>query len=168
MARKSRNDEVIGRIDPHPIRRAFATGGIGLLGMIVLYLAASFPPADLAWLIFQLLFGAGALYLSWRMWDASAVPLELTREMLREQGGRILCKIEDIASVDRGFFAFKPASGFLIRLKQPTTDRVYAPGLWWRARRTIMVGGVVSGAQAKSVADLISILLVERDAGRGR
>ncbi|MBO6602506.1 MULTISPECIES: hypothetical protein [Paracoccaceae] len=156
------DDEIIGVIEPRAVRRYVATGGIGLLGMILLYIAAATPPVDPGWLVFLIVMGLGSLFLSWRLWQASGITLELTRQELREAGGRVLARVENIASVDRGFFAFKPSNGFMMRLK--TADSaVYAPGLWWRYRRTIMVGGVTSGTQAKSVADLIKILMVERD-----
>lgn len=166
MARKRRNDEVIGFIDPRPARRIAAVGGIGLLGLLLLYIAATTPPVDLGWLLFLIATGIGSVFLSWRMWQATGIRLELTPTELREAGGRTLCTLDEIASVDRGLFAFKPAGGFLIRLKDRTTrGRVYAPGLWWRARRRVMVGGVTSAAMAKSVADLMIVLIEERDAG---
>jgi hypothetical protein len=89
------------------------------------------------------------------------VVLELTREELREEGGRVLARIDEITTVDRGFFAFKPAAGFRLSLaeRRPT---VYAPGLWWRRGRMVMVGGVTSGAQSKAVADLISIRIAQK------
>ena len=31
-------------IDPHPIRRGFTTGVVGMLGMLLVYLAATHPP----------------------------------------------------------------------------------------------------------------------------
>lgn len=157
-------DEVIGRIDPNPARRAVGVGMAGLLGVILLYLVAVAPPRDLAYLVMQIVFGLAALWLAAAMWRASATPLVLTRKELKEDGGRSLFRIDNVASVDRGFFAFKPATGFLIRLKAPDpAGRVYAPGLWWRARKRVMVGGVTSAAQAKSVADLILILMAERE-----
>jgi len=161
--RRAPAPEVIGHIDPRPARRVAAVGAAALLGVLLVYLAAVRPPAHAGWLIFLVALGAGCLYLAWRMWAVTAVRLELTRSEFREAGGRVICSLDEVASVDRGFFAFKPANGFLIRLRERTRrGGVYAPGLWWRAGRTIMVGGVTSGAQAKSVADLITVLLAER------
>ncbi|MBF9058941.1 hypothetical protein HKCCSP123_07060 [Rhodobacterales bacterium HKCCSP123] len=159
-------DEVLATIDPHPIRRGFTTGVVGVLGTLLIYLAATHPPADLAWLAFLVAMGLGALYLSWRVWTATAVTLELTRSALRERDGaqRVLFTLDEVDSVDRSIFAFKPAGGFLVRLKAPTTrGRVYAPALWWRARRRVAVGGATANAQAKSVADLIKVMQAERD-----
>ncbi|PWK60912.1 hypothetical protein [Roseicyclus mahoneyensis] len=166
MAKRNRDpdpNEVLATIDPQPVRRVFTTGVVGLLGAILLYVAAATPPVDPAWLVFLIVTGFGALYLAWRVWLATAVTLELTRSELREAGGRVLFSLDEVDSIDRSVFAFKPAGGFLVRLKAPTTrGRVYAPALWWRARRRVAVGGATAGSQAKPVADLISIILAER------
>lgn len=154
-------DEVIERITPNGPRRVVATGMLGLLGSLLLLIAVTTPPVSTAWLLFLVAIGAGALWLSWMIWSASAVVLELTREELREENGRVLARIDNIKSVDRGFFAFKPAAGFRISLHE-RRPRATAPGLWWRRGRMVMVGGVTSGSQTKSVADLISVMLAER------
>jgi len=155
-------DEVLASIDPNPIRRVFTTGVVGLLGVILIYVAAATPPADLGWLVFLVILGSGSVYLAWRVWGATAVSLELTRRELREAGGRVLFALDEVESVDRSIFAFKPAGGFLVRLKAPTTrGSVYAPALWWRWHKRIAVGGATSGAQAKPVADLIRIIVAE-------
>ena len=159
-------DEVLATIDPNPVRRGFTAGVVGMLGGLLLYLAATHPPADIAWLVFLVVLGCGALYLSWRVWMATAVTLELTRSALRERDGarRVLFTLDEVDSVDRTIFAFKPAGGFLVRLKAPSPrGRVYAPALWWRARKRVAVGGATANAQAKAVADLVKVLLAERD-----
>lgn len=162
--KKDKLPEVIGFIDPRPARRITAVSAVGLLGTIQIYIAATHPPRDFLWLLFLVVLGAACIYAAWRMWVVTGVRLELTKDELREKDGRVLFTIDEVAHVDRGFFAFKPANGFQIRLKEKTTrGRVYAPGLWWRAGRMIMVGGVVSGRHAKAVADLIKVLLLERD-----
>ncbi|NKX43400.1 hypothetical protein [Roseicyclus persicicus] len=166
MARRKDHDpdEVLATIDPHPVRRVFTTGVTGVLGALLVYVAAATPPADLVWLVFLVVLGLFCLWLSWRVWTATAVRLELTRRELRETGGRVLFSIDEVDSVDRSIFAFKPAGGFLVRLKAPTArGRVYAPALWWRSGKRVAVGGATAGSQAKPVADLISVMLAERD-----
>ncbi len=157
----SDKNEVIERIRPSAPRRVMATGALGLLGMLLLAVAASHPPSEIMWMLFLVIVGAGAMWLSWTLWRVSGVGLELTRDELREETGRVLARVENIKSVDRGFFAFKPAAGFRLALREKA-PAVYAPGLWWRRGRMVMVGGVTSGAQSKSVADLIAMLLAER------
>jgi hypothetical protein len=91
------------------------------------------------------------------------VTLELTRSALREAGGRVLFTLDEVDSIDRSIFAFKPAGGFLVRLTAPTTrGRAYAPALWWRSGRRVAVGGATAGSQAKPVADLIRIIVAEQ------
>jgi hypothetical protein len=154
-------DEVLVIVTPRPARRVFAAGTTGLLGLILVYVAASFPPADALWLAFLVLTGAICLYWSWRVWQATSVRLELTRQELREAGGRQLCAIDNVDRVDASVFAFKPAAGFLVHLKEPM-DRVYAPGLWWRAGRRVAVGGTTARGEGKAVAELINVMLAER------
>lgn len=154
-------DEVIAEITPQPMRRGLATGMLGLLGFILLSVAMRTPPQSLAFLAMLIVMGAGALWLAWRLWQASGVTIELTHTQLREVGGRVLCDLDNVAKVERGVFAFKPAAGFLIYLREPM-GRVYAPGLWWRAGKLLAVGGVTSRSEGKSTADLMNVLLVQR------
>ena len=167
MARQKRRpdpNEVLARITPRPARRIFATGITGLLGMILIYIAAAFPPADLVWLVFLVALGALCLFWAWRLWQASAVILELTRSEMREEGGRQLFRVEDVDRVDASPFAFKPAAGFLVHLKSPQ-PRVYAPGLWWRAGRRVAIGGVTGRAEGKAVVELLNVMLADREGG---
>ncbi|MEX3014309.1 hypothetical protein [Gymnodinialimonas hymeniacidonis] len=165
MARKTKEDpnEVLAEITPNTSRRVAAVGMAGLLGTLLLLIAGMRPPADLGWLAFLVVFGALCLWLAVAMWRASSRVIALTRTELREVDGRVLTTVENIERVDRGIFAFKPAGGFLVKLKAPV-GRVYAPGLWWRAGRTLAVGGVTKRAEAKEVADLISVMLAKRNA----
>lgn len=165
MARRNRRpdpDEVLVTMTPKPARRWFAVGATGVLGAILVYLAAVVPPVDLAWLAFLVGMGVLFLYWAWRVWRATAVTLELTGRELRERGGRQLCAIDNIERVDGGVFAFKPAAGFLVHLREPM-DRVYEPGLWWRSGRRVGVGGVTSRAEGKAVTELINVMLADRD-----
>jgi hypothetical protein len=169
MARQKKRPgphEVLATITPKPARRWFAVGATGLLGTILIYIAASTPPVDIAWLLFLIAMGALCLYWSWRVWTATGVALELTRTELRERGGRQLCLVDNIGRVDGGVFAFKPAAGFLIHLREPM-GRFYAPGLWWRTGRRIAVGGVTSRAEGKAVSELLNVIIADRDGTLG-
>jgi len=163
MARKKKIDpnEVLAGIRPQPARRVVAVGMIVVLGAIVLGVAIARPPEFFAWMLFLVFFGAGCLWMAWSMWQATGVELELTRSELREVGGRTLCTLDNVERVDRGAFAFKPAGGFLVKLKQPV-GVVYSPGVWWRAGRALAVGGVTARQDGKNVADMMIVMLVER------
>lgn len=167
MAQRKRRpdpDEVLARITPRTARRVFATGVTGALGLILVYIAATFPPADLVWLAFLVALGTLCLLWAWRLWQASAVVLELTRTEMREAGGRRLFLVDDVDRVDNSAFAFKPAAGFLVHLKTPQ-PRVYAPGLWWRAGRRVAIGGVTGRAEGKAVVELLNVMLADREGG---
>ncbi|MEJ6393956.1 hypothetical protein V8J82_11855 [Gymnodinialimonas sp. 2305UL16-5] len=154
-------NEVLARIHPNPARRVVAVGMIAFLGALLLTIAVARPPELFSWMLFLVFFGAGCLWLAYGMWQATGRVIELTRSELREVGGRILCTLDNVARVDRGMFAFKPAGGFLVRLKE-APGRVVAPGAWWRLGRTLALGGVTARREGKEVADLMIILLVER------
>ncbi|ABD56356.1 hypothetical protein [Jannaschia sp. CCS1] len=164
MARKKKidPDEHLASIIPRAPRRVVAVGFIVSLAVIVWTVAALRPPEHFGYMLFLVFFGAGCFWLGYTMWHASAREIELTRSELREVGGRVLCTVDNVARVDRGAFAFKPAGGFLIRLKEPHAPRVYAPGLWWRWGRTLAVGGVTARQDGKNVADMMIVMLVER------
>ena len=154
------SDDVLERITPNGPRRVFATGSLGILGVLLVWIAASHPPTDFGFTALLLVIG-GSIWLAWALWQASGAVLELTREELREAGGRLIARIDNIEKVDRGFFAFKPAAGFRLALRERMPN-AYAPGLWWRRGRMVMVGGVTSNAQSKAVADLISVRIAQK------
>lgn len=167
MAKQKRRpdpNEVLARITPKPTRRVFATGVTGLLGVILVYIAATFPPADLVWLAFLIALGSLCIFWALRLWQASAMVLELTRVEMREAGGRQLFRVDDVDRVDASPFAFKPAAGFLVHLKSRHT-RVYAPGLWWRAGHRVAIGGVTGRAEGKAVVELLNVMLADREGG---
>lgn len=157
--------EILVRLDVSPMRRWFAVVMLLGLGAMLLYIAAVAPPSDLLGLFSLVLFGFGALWFGIKMQRATTYGLILTREGISTSSGIVVCGIDDIASVDRGFFAFKPSNGFLIRLKE-SGDRHWSPGLWWRVKKRIGVGGVTSRRQAKEAADILSMLVAERSSGK--
>ena len=88
--------------------------------------------------------------------------IELTATELRDSTGVLLARVEDIESMDRGVFAFKPSNGFLLKTKKPG-KRAWQPGLWWRIGNRVGVGGVTSAAQAKFMAEQIAFRLSTRE-----
>ncbi len=166
MAKKRAQDDIIGYIAPNIARRGFAVLCLGGLSFLLIMIAATNPPQHLFWLLVLIVFGIAALVVAYKLWEASSRKLILTQEYLREENGRILFHIDNVDNVDRGFFAMKPAGGFVVFLHKPEEGgRVYAPGLWRRWGRSVSVGGVTSPGEAKAVADLIKIILAERDLG---
>ena len=151
-------DDMVAQISPSPFRRVVAVGILLTLGGLLIYLALSRPPAALIWQAFLLVTGGLVLYLADQVRRATALTIELSEGRIVDSSGRELCRLDEIVSIDRGAFAFKPSNGFLIRLKS-RKPRVWAPGLWWRTGRRVGVGGVTPASQAKFMSDMIAYRL---------
>ncbi|MEM9318975.1 MAG: hypothetical protein AAGA70_08195 [Pseudomonadota bacterium] len=157
------DERVISRLTPRPARRALAVGSPAGLGLVILWLAAAQPAGSVLLLIGLLVLAAASLGFSFRVWRATAVSLELTETGLREagRGGRVLCLLTDVDHVERGLLAWKPSGGFAIHLTA-SAERTWAPGLWWRGGKRVMVGGATNGGEAKAMADLMRLELLQR------
>jgi len=144
-------------------RRVFAVGTLGGLGLIHLWILATTPPAALIGKVFLLAMGVVLLFATYRLWISTSRDLVMTAKDIREEGGRVLCRIDDIHHVQRGAFAFKPSNGFVIVLNDDMPPaRGWAPGLWWRLGRRIGVGGVTSPGAGKAMADVLAARVVQR------
>ncbi|MBE1282617.1 MAG: hypothetical protein GJ676_04825 [Rhodobacteraceae bacterium] len=153
------NDEVLAVVNASTPRRYLGVGMLAVVGGIVLYVAFAAPPSA-AWFAFLLVVGVAALYVAARMWQATEHRIELTTEELRCSNGTVIARVEDLEAVDRGFFAFKPSNGFLLKTGV-SQSRAWMPGLWWRMGRRIGIGGVTPGSQSKAMAEIIAALLVQ-------
>lgn len=154
-------DEVLARVQASAGRRFLGIGMLAVLAVLVLYVAIVAPPS-FGWQAFLVAMGTGSLMIANAMRKSTRGVLELTREELRENSGEVLARVEDIVSIDRGAFAFKPSNGFLLRLSKPY-DRKWRPGLWWRGGKRIGVGGMTPGRQTKYMAEIISVMIAERE-----
>ncbi|MEL6913441.1 MAG: hypothetical protein AAFP13_02960 [Pseudomonadota bacterium] len=154
------NEDVLIELHPSQGRRLFAAMTMGMLAMILVYLAFLVAPAFL-WSAAFLLGGLATGWLGWWQFQSSAGVIELTRESVRMQNGPTLAQVAEIEAVERGAFAMKPSQGFLLRLSQPL-PRAYVPGLYWRIGRRLGIGGVTHAGQAKAMAQTIEALLAER------
>lgn len=156
---------VLARLYPSEARRAFGAGVLVVLGAALLWVALAAPPRDFGWRLFLLAGGAASLWSAARLWQATAAGIELTAEVLREEGGRVLAEVAAIRRVSRGALALKPSNGFLLTL-EARAPAVWAPGLWWRLGRRVGVGGVTSRHEARFMAETIAAL-VEGRGGSG-
>lgn len=158
-------DDILFAAEVSAPRRWLGVGILVTLGLLLLYLAALRPPGSAGLLAFLVATGLAALALGLRMYRATQARLELTADGVRSSDGRMVARLSSIRSVDRGTFAYKPSNGFLLRLED-SAGPGWEPGLWWRLGRRVGVGGVVSGAQSKAMAEMISAMLAARGAGR--
>ncbi|NEX47779.1 hypothetical protein G3572_16330 [Rhodobacter sp. ETT8] len=152
---------ILAELRPSPPRRVLGVAILAALGGTLVWLALAFPPAAFGWLLVLLALGVSALWLAVRMWQVSGASLVLTREVLRDGSGMVLARVEDIRAVNRGVFAFKPAGGFTLSLRQ-SGPRGWAPGLWWRLGRSVGVGGVTHRHEARYMAEVLDELIKPR------
>ena len=153
----------LARIEASTPRRLIGVGAMLFLGGLLLYIALATPPQSLGWRLFLLVVGGGALWIGQWTWTATAGALVLTETELREEGGAVLARLDEVERVERGMLAMKPSNGFTLVLRHKG-PRAWRPGLWWRLGRQVAVGGVTSGSQTRPVADIISLRIHERAA----
>lgn len=154
-------NEVLAVVRASTGRRVLGMLSLGLLGFALIYIAFAQPPS-LLWQLFLIVVGAAALWLADTMRKATASAIELTPLCLRDRDGTIIAMIEDIQSMDRGFFAFKPSNGFLLKT-HTSAPGIWRPGLWWRVGRRIGIGGMTPGHQTKFMSEIISGMMATRD-----
>ena len=155
--------EILVKLEVAQGRRMFGVLSIAGLGLTLLYIAAVFPPSKILALFALVLTGALFIWASLRLYRSTDNTILLTREAITTQSGHVLCRLEDIANVDRGFFAFKPSNGFLVLLKE-RGERSWAPGMWWHLGKHLGIGGVTSPRQSKEMVSIIQIILAEMKA----
>lgn len=153
--------EILATMTPRPARRWVGSGIQAVLGLLLLSLVPSMPAGAFAVQFGLFAAGGFAIYGAWRTHQATAARIELTQTELRDSTGRVLARIEDIVSIDRGTFAFKPSNGFLLRLSG-RAPRQWVPGLWWRVGRFVGVGGVTPRHEAKLMGELIAGLVDQK------
>ena len=143
--------------------RFFLSLGIQVvLGVLLVYIALTTPPEVFGWQLFLLGFGSLILGAAARSWSAADGSITLTKEGLFDQDGTAIARFEEIASIDRSVFSFKPSNGFLIRMNA-RQKRGWIPGMWWRFGKRVGIGGVLPGSQTKLIADTLSAMIAARE-----
>ena len=155
--------EILVKLEVAQGRRMFGVLSIAGLGITLLYIAAVYPPTIIPALFALIIVGGLFIWASARLYRSTDNTILLTREAITTQSGHVLCRLEDIAKVDRGFFAFKPSNGFLVLLKE-RGQRSWSPGMWWHLGKHLGIGGVTSPRQSKEMVSIIQILLAEMKA----
>ncbi|MEL7461299.1 MAG: hypothetical protein AAFX45_09505 [Pseudomonadota bacterium] len=141
-------------------RRVVAVASVALLAAAAVYLAVT-PGMPAGARVFLVALGGVVGWGAWAIAKSTEVDLLLTRDGLWDAGGQMLAPMDSIVAVDRGVFAVKPPSGFVIRLNT-TMPLGWAPGVWWRVGRRIGIGGAVSGPDAKAMAEILELALADR------
>jgi hypothetical protein len=154
-------DEVLATVRASNGRRFLGLVSLALLGVMLIYIALTQPPA-MGWHVFLLVVGVGALWIADTMRRATANAIELTPTELRDTDGTVIALVADIEGMDRGFFAFKPSNGFLLKTRVGAS-RQWRPGLWWRMGRRIGIGGMTPGSQTKFMSEILATMMALRD-----
>jgi hypothetical protein len=153
--------EVLAVVRASTGRRLLGVTSLGLLGVLLIYIAFIQPPMIL-WQLFLIVTGAAALWMAVAMNRATSSAVELTPLGLRDSDGTEIAALEEIVGLDRGFFAFKPSNGFLLKTRS-SGPAAWRPGLWWRTGRRIGIGGMTPGSQTKFMSEVIATLMAQRD-----
>jgi len=157
------DDEGVLRLGATPGRRVIGTGSVAALGAMLVWGALTAATVPLSQAVMAVL-GLMALWLARRMWRATDAHLVLTQDALVSSDGRILARMDDIVSVARGPFAFKPSNGVMITLRR-RGPLAWEPGLWWRLGRRIGIGGVTAKTPARVMAEAIEARIAARGDG---
>ena len=156
-------NEVLAVVRASTGRRILGLTSLAILGFLLIYIAFSRPPA-LGWQIFLLVVGGAAIWCADAMRRATASAVELTPTELRDADGTRIALVADIEGMDRGFFAFKPSNGFLLKTGT-SAGRQWRPGLWWRMGRRIGIGGMTPGSQTKFMSEVLAAMMATRGQG---
>lgn len=145
---------------PEVMRWAVTAALIGLAGLcglitLSLILRAPFAALVMAVLVF------GCLWMARRVFMTDATSIMFDGDRIYDDTGAELCRLDDIAEIERGLALFKPSGGFVLRMKTEG-PRSWAPGLWWRAGKRVGIGGATSARAGKHMADAITGALAQR------
>lgn len=152
---------VLARLRPSRPRLGVSLALLVALGILLCWVGLTVPIGAVARLAFAAI-AAGVLWIAVRQAQSGQRAILLTADGLVDDTGRPIAPLGQIASVDRGAFAFKPSNGFLVRLSAPM-GRAWMPGLWWRLGSRIGVGGITPAAEGRLMAERLQALLAERD-----
>lgn len=152
--------DLLARLRVRGARRVIAVVSLSVIGGALLFAAAA-ETIGFGWRAVLVAFGGAGLWGAWAVQKATEHDILLTREGIFDESGRMIAAMDDIVAVDRGVFAFKPSSGFVVKLARPMPF-AWAPGVWWRFGRRLGVGGSVSGFEAKAMAEILELALADR------
>lgn len=147
-------DNELLRIGSSPARRGFLLVCMAVLGFLLVWLG--FRAGEGGLIVQALLVGFGVLVLSRlpQFNRSASKSIILTEAGLVDSDGAMICELDNIASVERGTFAFRPTNGFMIRTKASGSFG-WQPGMWWRIGKRLGVGGILNASQTKLMADML-------------
>lgn len=163
MTDTATDEQVLAVLRPSPPRRVIGVAILGLLGFMLIWFGFQHPTDPILFSVILIAMGSVSIWLAWRMWVATSGSLILTDRVLKEEGGRILARVDDMRAIDRGVFAVKPAGGFTV-VTASSEARSWAPGLWWRLGRRVGIGGVTHRHEGRYMAEVLAEVISARKA----
>jgi hypothetical protein len=112
--------------------------------------------------IFFSILGSVILYLAFYFARKPKRGILFKADGLYELDGTLIRLLDEIKEVDVSPYSFKPANGFIIRLKE-RTDFGWAPGLWWKFNLRMTVGGMISKQESMYASQTITHLLENKN-----
>ena len=154
-------DTIEAEMKVSPFRRWFSSWLVSLTAALLLNMAMTTPPASV--LGQGLVWGMATLLLiaALKLWRDTGVSVRLVGTQLEDSHGALIVQIEDVETLTRKHFSFRPSNGFMLSLKREYDPR-WCMGLYWRAGKRAAFGGAVSGAEAKKLAEAIERHLSQR------
>ena len=156
------DSEILAAVGASQGRRLIAYAVQVALGAMLVYLGFA-NAGGYAGSLTLLIMGVAILWAGERLRRATTMTLYLTQDGLHDSSGTEIARIDEIRSISRGVFAFKPSNGFSLVLDR-SLGAAWAPGMWWRVGRRVGVGGVTAAGAGKFMAERIAMLLDERGA----
>ena len=154
--------DILAELRPSQFRFGMTLVAIAAMGAILTSTGLFNADVDIRFRVLAVLSGAGLVFLATRVIRQGRSGVQLTPEGLFEIDGRKICALNDIENVDRGFAAFRPSTGFSVRLKN-RHDLAWSLGLWWRFGKTVGVGGITPPAAGRVMANALATALKARD-----
>ena len=152
------------QVYPAMARRVIGIGSMFGLGGLVLWAGLTGGGDVFAKLVLSV-FGLAMIAVGAIVTKATSTGLELTKNEVREiVTKRVLFRVENITKVERGLQILKPTNGLLVHLTEPG-QRCYVPGLWWRWKRMVGIGGMTNAGQGKALAEFLNLMIAMKDEG---
>ena len=140
-------------------RRRLGIIVIGFLGITLIYKALKLEYNNyLLEKIFFSILGSAIVYLAFRLANKTKRGIIFNKTGLYELDGVLICSLDEINEVDTSPYTFKPANGFIIKLKN-STKFGWSPGLWWKYNKRMTVGGMISKQESVIASQLLKDLL---------
>ena len=148
----------ICKISASVARRAFGIAMLAALGAMFIWIGFVSVKSNIFTAATLGVLGIASFWCASVVLSATSASILLLRRGLVTSDNIVVAELDNIKAVERGLFALKPSSGFVILLKRPM-PLVWKPGLWWRFGRRIGVGGATTAAEGKIMAEAIQALM---------